>query len=101
MTTEKAEAAFNKWYERAEEPDTWETIWNNVQGRWTELSGHFKQNYGQSVDDDLAQSRGRRDILAGMIQREYNVSRGEAFEMIDDWAYGSYRQPNIPSGGAR
>lgn len=95
MSKEKAELAIENWSHRTDLPDTMESVWNTVQGRWTELVGHFKEEYGQTVDDDLTESKGRRDVLAGMIQREYNVSRGEAYEMVDDWAYGSYQSPNL------
>ncbi|MFM9873893.1 MAG: CsbD family protein [Fimbriimonadaceae bacterium] len=98
MSKEKAELAIDNWHSRAEKPETYETVWNNIQGRWAELKGHFNEQYGQTVDDELVESKGHRDILAGMIQRKYNVSRGEALEMVDDWAYDSYTFPTMTKG---
>ncbi|MBX3113878.1 MAG: CsbD family protein [Fimbriimonadaceae bacterium] len=98
MTKDKAEDALHTWAKRTDEPDTTETIWNNIQGRWTELVGHFKEEYGATTENELAESHGKRDILAGMIQREYNISRGDAYEMVDDWAYGAYRSPYLTGG---
>lgn len=95
MSKEKADIAIDNWVSKSEDSDTCETIWNQVQGRWTELVGHFKEEYGQTVDDELAESKGRRDVLTGMIQRKYNVSLGEAQEMVDDWAYGSYKMSDL------
>lgn len=99
MTKENAEIALQNWATRSEEADTSETVWNHVQGRWTELMGHFKEKYGSTVDDELTESKGRRDILAGMIQREQNISLGDAYELVDDWAYDSYRSANLTGGG--
>ncbi len=98
MTKEKAESALDKWSSQPEDHPTYEAIWNNVQGKWTELVGHFKESYGKTIDDDLKESKGQREVLAGMIQREYNVSRGEAFDMVDDWAFGSYKSPDLAGG---
>ncbi len=89
MARDRAENALDSWAGRHEEGSL-DSVWNDVSGRWTELVGNFKEQYGKATDDELAESRGKRDTLAGMIQREYNVSRGEAFEIVDDWAYGNY-----------
>lgn len=95
MSKEKAEIAFDNWMKRSDGEDKLEAVWHTVQGKWTEMLGYFKEEYGKTVDDDLTESKGRRDVLAGLVQREYNVSRGEAYEMVDDWAYGSYKGREI------
>lgn len=98
MQQEKAQQALESWAGRADNPDGLTGIWNAVQGKWTELMGQFKQEYGKTVDDDLVESQGRRDQLAGMIQREYGLSLGDAYEMVDDWAYGAYGRLGAPAG---
>lgn len=98
MTREKAENAMNSWANRVHEENddnSLSNVWNNVQGRWSEMVGNFKEEYGKATDNDLTESQGRRDQLAGMIQREYNISRGEAYDMVDDWAYGTYKNANL------
>lgn len=99
MTKERAEEVFDKWATRCDEKeDTWESMWHNVQGRWTEAIGHFKAEYGKVTENELMESRGQRDILAGIIAREYDVSQGDAYEIVDDWAYGSMKSPDLTGG---
>lgn len=98
MSKEKAEEALHKVIDREDAADKFESVWNNVQGGWSEMVGSFKEVYGKATDDELTQSQGKRDHLAGMIQREYNVSRGEAYEMVDDWAYGSMKSSHLAGG---
>lgn len=90
FSREKAERALKSWLDRAEGAPPCETVWNQVQGRWRELKGHFLESYGEATDDEFVASEGQRDLLSGMIQKVYNVSKGEALEMVDDWAYEAF-----------
>lgn len=90
MAKEEAERAADNWADRTDSGQFVNDAWNRVTTGWGELSGRFKENFGKLTDDALMESEGRRDRLASMVQREYGISRGQALEMIDDWAYGSH-----------
>lgn len=83
MTKENAEAAIDKW---SSQTDTEGNIWDTLQGSWASVAGSVKKQFGKLTDNDILESQGRRDELAGKIQREYGVSLGDAYEMVDDWA---------------
>ena len=48
-------------------------------GKWKQLRGHVKKEWGKLTDDDLDRAQGDMDILIGKIQEQYGTSR-EAIE---------------------
>lgn len=52
---------------------------DQFKGRWKELRGSIKKKWGELTDDELDQTEGDADRLAGLIQRKYGESR-EAVE---------------------
>jgi uncharacterized protein YjbJ (UPF0337 family) len=59
--------------------------WDQVEGKWKEMSGKVQQQWGQLTDDDLQQAKGDRRELSGRIQNRYGVTKEEADRQIDDW----------------
>ena len=59
--------------------------WDQVEGKWTEIKGQARQNWGELTDDDLAQASGKREELAGKLQYRYGKTKEEAEREIDDW----------------
>lgn len=47
-------------------------------GHWKQIRGHAKQWWAELTDDDLDEICGRREKLAGAIQKRYGRSREEA-----------------------
>jgi uncharacterized protein YjbJ (UPF0337 family) len=39
-----------------------------IKGRWKQIKGSIKQQWGQLTDDDLTRLEGDRDYLLGKIQ---------------------------------
>lgn len=60
--------------------------WDEIQGRWKQLSGSAKQKWAKLTDDDLKKINGHRDILAGKIQERYGVEKKKAEREIDRFA---------------
>lgn len=58
------------------------------QGKWKQLTGQVKKQWGQLTDDDLDQIAGDRDRLEGKIQERYGIEREEARRQIDDFERG-------------
>jgi uncharacterized protein YjbJ (UPF0337 family) len=48
-------------------------------GKWKQLRGHVKKEWGKLTDDELDRVKGDMDILIGKIQEKYGTSR-EAIE---------------------
>lgn len=56
----------------------------DLKGKWNELKGKAKQEYGELTDDDLAYQEGQEDELVGRIQQRL----GKAREEVVDWLKG-------------
>ena len=61
-------------------------IWDEIAGRWKELKGNVRMQWGKLTDDDLEQIKGSREVLAGRLQQRYGWAKEEANRQIDEWA---------------
>ncbi|MGY6697882.1 MAG: CsbD family protein [Roseinatronobacter sp.] len=59
---------------------------DQIEGKWKQLKGSAKEQWGKLTDDDLDQAEGKRDKLVGKIQEKYGVAKEEAEKQYDDWA---------------
>ncbi|HEU5299956.1 MAG TPA: CsbD family protein, partial [bacterium] len=46
-----------------------------LMGKWKQIRGEIKQQWGKLTDDELDQIEGSYDILVGKIQEKYGQSR--------------------------
>lgn len=60
--------------------------WNIVEGKWKELAGSAREQWGKVTDDEWQQLAGKRDKLEGLLQQKYGVTQEDAAKQIDDWA---------------
>lgn len=60
--------------------------WDQIAGKWKQVRGEAKKKWGKLTDDELMQTNGNRDILAGKTQEKYGITREEAHKQIDEWA---------------
>ena len=58
---------------------------DRIQGRWKQLKGKVKEQWGKLTDDDLDVIAGRRDQLLGRIQQRHGVAKDEAERQVRDW----------------
>jgi uncharacterized protein YjbJ (UPF0337 family) len=61
-------------------------IWEQLAGKWKQVRGEAKKEWGKLTDDELLQVNGNRDILAGKIHDKYGIAKEEAHKQIDAWA---------------
>lgn len=61
-----------------------------LKGRWKQLRGQVKEQWGKLTDDDLDQIEGRRDQLIGALQTRYGYAQNEAERRVDEFL-GDYR----------
>ncbi len=56
-----------------------------LEGKWKQLKGQVKQQWGDLTDDDLDRIEGRYDELVGLVQERYGRSRAEAEQEVSDF----------------
>lgn len=56
--------------------------WDTVKGNWKQFKGQIKEQWGKLTDDEIDRIEGRRDQLAGAIQKSYGVAKEEAEQQI-------------------
>lgn len=55
---------------------------DTIKGRWKQLKGKYKAQWGKLTDDDLTMIEGDSERLAGKIQERYGMARDEARRQI-------------------
>ena len=48
-----------------------------LKGKWNEMKGKAKKEYGQLTDDDLAYEEGREDEMYGRLQQKLGKTKDE------------------------
>ncbi|WP_112874432.1 CsbD family protein [Paracoccus endophyticus] len=59
--------------------------WDIIQGKWDQLKGSVKQQWGDLTDDDLTQIQGDRDRMAGKLQERYGWAKTEVDEKMNEF----------------
>ncbi|TCS67436.1 uncharacterized protein YjbJ (UPF0337 family) [Primorskyibacter sedentarius] len=59
--------------------------WDQIEGKWEQFKGSAREQWGKLTDDELAEARGNREQLAGLIQERYGKTKEEAEREIDEW----------------
>ena len=56
-----------------------------LQGKWAQLKGKVKEQWGKLTDDDIELLDGKRDQLVGKVQERYGIARDQAARDVDNW----------------
>lgn len=56
--------------------------WEQIEGKWKEMSGGIKEHWGRITDDELTVINGKREKLAGIIQKKYGLAKEAAEDEI-------------------
>jgi len=59
--------------------------WEQLAGSWKELQGKLREKWGKLTDDDLTVVQGKRDQLAGALQRRYGLAKDQAEKELDQF----------------
>lgn len=59
--------------------------WDVIKGKWKQLKGDARVQWGKLTDDDWDQIAGNRDKLIGRLQEEYGWEKSETERRVDDW----------------
>jgi uncharacterized protein YjbJ (UPF0337 family) len=73
--------------------------WDRIQGKWKQMTGKVKEQWGELTDDDLAQVNGNREQLEGKIQARYGY--GKTSEEGDRRLAGAHVGLHAPAVGSR
>lgn len=58
---------------------------DEMKGKWKQVKGEAKRQWGKLTDDDLTTVEGDRDKLVGRIQERYGIAKDEAEKQVDSW----------------
>lgn len=58
---------------------------DEIEGKWKQLKGRAKEQWGDLTDDELDQAEGRRDRMVGLLQEKYGKTREDAEREVDSW----------------
>ena len=74
--------------------------WDQVEGKWKQLKGDVRKQWGKLTDDDLEYMAGSRDKFVGRLQERYGVAREEAQKQADDWMKARDAAEKTRTGGS-
>ena len=58
-------------------------------GKWKEMKGRVKEQWGRITDDELDRAEGKADQLVGLLQQRYGYTREKAEEEYDRFLQGT------------
>ena len=58
---------------------------NTLKGKWHQISGSVKKQWGKLTDDDIKQIDGDSERLYGKLQERYGIARDEAERRYRDF----------------
>ena len=59
--------------------------WDIVEGKWGQLKGSVKEQWGKLTDDELTEIAGSRDKMAGKLQERYGWTKTEVDEKLNEF----------------
>ena len=59
--------------------------WDQLEGKWKQVTGAVKARWGKLTDDDLDMISGHKDQLVGRIQERYGIHKEEAEQQVEEW----------------
>ena len=59
---------------------------DQIQGKWKQLAGSFREQFGRITNDDIAQLDGQREQLIGKLQEKYGETKEEAERRFNEWS---------------
>lgn len=55
-----------------------------LKGKWNQIKGKLKEEYGELTDDDLIYQEGKEDQLLGRLQERTGKAKTELIKMINE-----------------
>jgi uncharacterized protein YjbJ (UPF0337 family) len=68
---------------------------DRIEGRWKQLSGTLREQWGYLTSDRLSVVAGQHDQLAGRAQKQYGIRKEEAQRQLKDFQRRNFmREPS-------
>ncbi len=58
---------------------------DEFQGKWKQMKGSVRQQFGKLTDNDIEMIAGQHDKLIGKLQERYGYAREEAEKKAKEW----------------
>lgn len=62
--------------------------WDQVSGKWKQLKGNVRTQWGKLTDDDVDVVAGNREKLVGKLQERYGYTKDRALQSVDEFIAG-------------
>ena len=76
---------------------------DQIEGKWKQVAGSFREKFGQFTNNDIAQMDGKREQLLGNLQEKYGDTKERAEERLSEWEASldgtGYKSYSAGSGG--
>jgi uncharacterized protein YjbJ (UPF0337 family) len=59
--------------------------WDQMEGKWKQMKGGVKKQWGKLTDDDLQYMAGSKDQFVGRLQERYGIAKEDAQAQADRW----------------
>ncbi len=59
--------------------------WDIIKGRWSQMKGEARKQWGKLTDDDWSMIAGEKDKFIGKLQERYGWSRDEAERSAEEY----------------
>lgn len=56
-----------------------------LKGKWNQLKGKIRQQWGNLTDDEIEKIAGKRDQLVGILQERYGRARADVEREVDEF----------------
>jgi uncharacterized protein YjbJ (UPF0337 family) len=58
-----------------------------LEGKWKQVKGQVKQQWGRLTDNQLDRINGRSEELVGLLQESYGYTQAQAQKEVDDFVH--------------
>lgn len=71
--------------------------WDVIKGKWAQMKGDARVQWGKLTDDDWDQIAGNRDKLVGRLQEQYGWTKIDTERQVDEYfsRYDTERNTNV------
>ncbi len=68
---------------------------DRIEGKWKEMRGKIKEQWGKLTDDELDQAEGKWEQLSGLVQQRYGKARELADKEVEEFRE-RYETEDVP-----
>ena len=59
--------------------------WDQIEGKWKEMTGKVQQQWGKLTNDDFDVMDGKREQFLGKLQERQGIARDAAEKQLKEW----------------